>query len=293
MPLCYTYARASHRQYQVDTDSVPDQNVRTLELYERNIKPLGVAFGKAVEDLGRSAYKTPFHRRPGGNYLVEHLEPGDHLVIDKVDRIWRSLKDFTRLYEWFKTRMVTVHFVNLQGVQVSSDTPMGEFTLSLFVMVAQLESAIKSERNSAVVQMRRAEGKPHNNQAPLGMRVVFKMTKKGKEPFLEWDEQQRGTMAAIVHMRDVEKLPLEEISCRLCEQLAKAKGVPFSREWVAPRPFNIKKVQKWYQTEKAYRAIEASGVTSAPEMFKETIKQSDLEKKRKAERLAKKTRFLA
>lgn len=292
MPVCYTYARASHRQKQVDTESVPDQNVRTFELYERTIKPLGIEFSKAVEDRGQSAYKLPFHRRPGGKYLVDNLQPGDHLVIDKVDRIWRSLKDFAKLYEWFQRRMVTVHFVSLQGVTVSSDTPMGKFTLGLFVLVAEMESAIKSERNAAVVQMRRAEGKPHS-AAPIGMRVVKKQTRKGLERFLEWDPQQRGTMAEIVRMRDELRLEWDEISLQICERIAKHNGVPFSREWVAPRPFTPERAKRWYDKELQYRAIEAAGHAKASDAFREHTRLTDIEKQRRAEKQAKRAKFTA
>lgn len=196
MAKCYTYARASSYQQVTDGESIPHQNKRTYELYETKLKPEGIDFGGVVEDPAVSAFKTPFDKRPGGKYLVEVLRPGDHVVFDKVDRIWRSLTDFIRLRDWFKRRMVAIHIVNMQGMTVSSDSSMGDFVLQLFVMIAELESQIKSERNTLAARMLRDEGRPATF-APLGLKPV----KRNGKNYLDWDVPVMRSMKKCHELR--------------------------------------------------------------------------------------------
>lgn len=288
MPKCYLYARASSNEQVSDGDSIPHQNRRTLEYYEREIKPRGVEFGLCVEDPGVSAYKKPFDRRPGGKQLITMMEPGDHIVIDKVDRVWRSLSDFVRLLEYFKRRMISFHFVNLQGMAVSSDSAMGEFMLGMLVMVAQLESAIKSERNTVAAIERRKEGRPIG-QTPFGMKIVTKQTQHGPRKFLEWDEIQMGVMYRIASLREAGKSN-GEIADILQRQFADLTGKAFRKSFVCKREWTDRQVRDIYRRFIRYRDSGVLEMDAAA--ASEKISNMQMERK-KAKLLARAKRSLS
>ena len=54
--------------------------------------------------------------RIAGKQLMSIIQPGDHFIIDKVDRLWRSNEDFVDVMRMFKEKGVTLHICNLMGV---------------------------------------------------------------------------------------------------------------------------------------------------------------------------------
>ena len=280
LPKCYTYARASDESQVIADNSIPHQNKRTYPFYQQHIAPKGVEFGGAVEDPAVSAYKVPFDKRPGGKLLIERLRPGDHVVFDKVDRVWRSLKDFLRLVEWFNARQITVHFVDMQGMSISTDSPMGRFTLQLLVMVAELESGIKSERNRISAHMRRSEGRPVGH-APIGMKIVKVRTKSGTRKVLQWDEDALGTMAEIERLRDEEGMGWEAMGEHLSEQCGLKAGQAWKKTWVFGRPFTAEICRAWYHRWKQYKQLRENGITDETAVSEEVKRQAEEAKKRK------------
>lgn len=100
--------------------------------------------------------------RPELNRLLKICRRGDCIVVWKMDRLGRSLKDV----------LITIEDMNAKGIQVKSLTepidttsPMGTLIMQILIAVAQMERSLISERTKAGMQRRKEQGqkfgKPH------------------------------------------------------------------------------------------------------------------------------------
>lgn len=266
-PIAYGYARVSHINSLNKGDSLPSQQQRIQTYYDTQLKGEGVEWGGVRNDgTNISAYRVMFSVRPAGRELMALLKPGDHLILDKVDRIWRSLPDFIRLMEKLDNLGVTVHIVNFLGSSIRNNTSMGEFTLKLFVLMAELESAIKAERIQEAIAVARRKGQRTGVAIPAGCRV-----KKHPHPSiagkkiskLHWCEKQRTIMAEIVRLIDEEDLEWHAALPRIEEFIAKIeKRKP--RETKKQERNLIDKYRRMYRNEVAYRYLKIRDPSDIP-----------------------------
>lgn len=95
-------------------------------------------------------------KRPKLEMLLDALRPGDVLVVWRLDRLGRSLKDLLGLMESFKKQ--GVQFVSLQE-NIDTTNAMGELVFHLFASIAQFERQLISERTKAGIKAARARGR--------------------------------------------------------------------------------------------------------------------------------------
>jgi DNA invertase Pin-like site-specific DNA recombinase len=94
--------------------------------------------------------------RPQLTILFSKLRKGDSVVVWKLDRLGRSLKDLIELITKMKNLGVT--FVSIQdGIDTSTAT--GRFTFNIFASLAEFEREIISERTKAGLAAARARGR--------------------------------------------------------------------------------------------------------------------------------------
>ena len=93
--------------------------------------------------------------RPELQKMLNQLRKGDQVVVWKLDRIGRSIKDLIALVEDFKNR--GVDFISLHN-QIDTSTPTGRFTFNLFAALAELEREIIIERTRAGLQAAKERG---------------------------------------------------------------------------------------------------------------------------------------
>lgn len=94
--------------------------------------------------------------RPQLTVLFSKLRKGDSVVVWKLDRLGRSLKDLIDLITKMKNLGVT--FVSIQdGIDTSTAT--GRFTFNIFASLAEFEREIISERTKAGLAAARARGR--------------------------------------------------------------------------------------------------------------------------------------
>lgn len=77
--------------------------------------------------------------------LLAILSDGDVLCVTRIDRLARSMHDFSRITHDLKKRGVGVR-VLLQGIDTSVSGPVGELTMNLLASFAEFETAIRRER---------------------------------------------------------------------------------------------------------------------------------------------------
>lgn len=82
--------------------------------------------------------------RDGLKEMVSYLRPGDVVVVYKIDRIFRSLKNLVELVDYFNRSKV--HFKSLSEPEFNTTTSNGKFLLQIFGAVAEFERNLISER---------------------------------------------------------------------------------------------------------------------------------------------------
>jgi DNA invertase Pin-like site-specific DNA recombinase len=108
--------------------------------------------------------------RPGFQQLFKDIEAGeiDAVVVYKIDRLSRSLRDFGRLMETFERREVS--FVSVTQ-QFNTGSSMGKLTLNILMSFAEFEREVISERTRDKVAGARRRGKWTGGTVILGFRL--------------------------------------------------------------------------------------------------------------------------
>lgn len=99
----------------------------------------------------------PAAERPGFAKLLERIEPGDVLVVTKLDRLGRNAMDVRATIERLAALGVRVHCLALGGVDLTS--PAGRMTMQVLCAVAEFERDLLIERTTAGLARAKAEGK--------------------------------------------------------------------------------------------------------------------------------------
>lgn len=118
------YGRVSSRGQQRDGNSLDDQKRKLLEA------------GCAEEDIVLEAYTGTKMDRPGFTKVIESLEPGDTLVVTKLDRFARTASDGVNMIKSLMERGIAVHVLNMGLVE---DTPTGRLILNILLAFAEFE----------------------------------------------------------------------------------------------------------------------------------------------------------
>ncbi|MFN0019604.1 MAG: recombinase family protein, partial [Pirellulaceae bacterium] len=105
--------------------------------------------------------------RPALQRLLTDIEAGeiDTIIVYKVDRLSRSLLDFTKMMEVFDRHQVS--FVSVTQ-QLNTTTSMGRLTLNVLLSFAQFEREIISERTRDKMSAARRKGKYVGGAPVLG-----------------------------------------------------------------------------------------------------------------------------
>jgi len=105
--------------------------------------------------------------RPGVKQLLTDIEAGkvDCVVVFKVDRLSRSLIDFSKMMELFEKRGVC--FVSVTQ-QFNTNSSLGRLTLNILLSFAQFEREIISERTRDKQVAARKKGKWTGGHILLG-----------------------------------------------------------------------------------------------------------------------------
>lgn len=94
--------------------------------------------------------------KPQFEKLIEYARSGDTIVVYRLDRLGRNVKQLIELSEKLKEREI-----NIKSLSESLDTssPMGKMFFQLIAMFAELERNIVIERTNAGLSSARARGR--------------------------------------------------------------------------------------------------------------------------------------
>ncbi len=149
--MIYGYARVS----------TEDQN---LDLQLDALKKAGCE--EIYKDVGVSAVAKS---RKGLDALFQALQEGDTLIIWKMDRAFRSLRQALDVLETFEKRRI--EFRSLTD-QIDTTTPMGKCMYQVRNAFAELERSLISERTKAGMEAARSRGKHIGRPRALSARDI-------------------------------------------------------------------------------------------------------------------------
>lgn len=118
------YGRVSSRGQQRDGNSLEDQKKKLL------------AAGCAEEDIVLEAFTGTTMNRPGFTKVLESLEPGDTLVVTKLDRFARTASEGVEVVKELLGKGIAVHVLNMGLVE---DTATGRLILTIMLAFAEFE----------------------------------------------------------------------------------------------------------------------------------------------------------
>lgn len=165
---CAIYTRKS-------TDEGLDIDFNTLDAQREACE----AYITSQRAEGWRAVQTPYNdggysggnmERPGLQALLADIKGGkvDIVVVYKIDRLTRSLMDFSKLVEVFDAHGVT--FVSVTQ-SFNTTTSMGRLTLNVLLSFAQFEREVSAERIRDKIAASKKKGMWMGGNPPLGYKV--------------------------------------------------------------------------------------------------------------------------
>jgi DNA invertase Pin-like site-specific DNA recombinase len=88
--------------------------------------------------------------------LIEFADDGDLVVITKLDRLARSMRDFCNIVEALKNKGCGIRVLATKGLD--SDSPTGKLILDILASVAEFERELLRERQRAGIDAAKAKG---------------------------------------------------------------------------------------------------------------------------------------
>lgn len=166
--MCAIYTRKS-------TDERLDMEFNTLDAqreacdaYIISQKSEGwIASAEQYDDGGFSGGSL---ERPALKRLLDDIESGqiNVIVVYKIDRLTRSLTDFSKMVEVFDEYGVT--FVSITQ-SFNTTTSMGRLTLNVLLSFAQFEREVSGERIRDKIAASKAKGMWQGGRPPLGFDI--------------------------------------------------------------------------------------------------------------------------
>ncbi len=172
------YVRVS-TAHQIDKDSLPFQRSELIN-YSKYV--LGIDDYEIFEDAGYSAKNT---ERPKYQEMMARIRKKEftHLIVWKIDRISRNLRDFTEMYDELKECGTT--FIS-KNEQFDTSSAMGEAMLKIILVFAELERKLTGERVYSIMLSRAEKGLWNGATVPLG----YKWSSEKKFPVIDEEEAE-------------------------------------------------------------------------------------------------------
>ena len=96
-----------------------------------------------MENIFRDSYTGTKMDRPGFTRLMTILQPGDKLIVTKLDRFARTAVEGGQIVQQLHERGITIHILNMG---IADNTPMGKLMVTMLLAFAEFERDMIVER---------------------------------------------------------------------------------------------------------------------------------------------------
>jgi DNA invertase Pin-like site-specific DNA recombinase len=132
--------------------------------------------------------------RPGLNAALDMARAGDTLIVWRLDRLGRSLKDLLQLIETLKERSIGLY--SLQE-SINTTTSSGQLVFHLFGALAEFERNLVRERTHAGLNAARARGRKGGRPKALDL--------KKRQLAVKLYNDRQHSIDEICHMMGISK----------------------------------------------------------------------------------------
>ena len=135
--------------------------------------------------------------RPELEKLLEHIRPGDTIIITDLTRLSRSTKDLFKLVEQIESKGANIK--SLKDIWMDTTTPQGKLMFTIFSGISQFERDLISQRTKEGLKSARARGKSSGRP---------KLERKNVELAVKMYSSEDYTIREIVNATKVSKSSL-------------------------------------------------------------------------------------
>ena len=148
----FGYCRVSTNQQVTEGHSLPDQKSRISGTCQAHGLPAPTDF---FIDPGISG-TVSLQKREAGGRLLAQVRQGDHIIVTRGDRIFRSARNALEIAERLRDDGVELHLMDMGGPVLNSS--VSRLVFGILMMVANMESERIGERVASVKDHLRKQG---------------------------------------------------------------------------------------------------------------------------------------
>ncbi len=128
---------------------------QVLDLQKDSLIKAGVDPKYIYEDLA-SGRKDD---RPGLKACIKALQPGNTLVVWKLDRLGRDMKHLVSLIDELNKKQISFKVLTNAGAEIDTTTANGKLIFGIFAALSEFERELIRERTQAGLAAARARGR--------------------------------------------------------------------------------------------------------------------------------------
>ena len=208
----------------VSTDKQTEKGV-SLEAQTEKIRALAVVHGFELIEVVQDGESAKSLHRPGMQRVLEMVRRREvgAVIIAKLDRLTRSVKDLCELLELFEHRQVALISV---AESLDTSSAAGRLVINIMAAVSQWEREAIGERTRDALQHKRGQGERVGNIA-----FGYRLSADGKH--LEPDAGEQAVLGEIRRLRG-SGVSLRRIAATLNSRLLRTRrGTAWRLEHVA------------------------------------------------------------
>ena len=155
-----------------------------VSTHEQNLDAQLDALNKRCENVFTDKISSRADERPGLQKCLDYLRSGDVLVVVKLDRLARSLKELIQMVETLSKRGIQI---NSLDDNIDTTTPQGKFFFHVFGAVAEFERDLIRQRTMAGLAAARARGRSGGRPRKMNREkteTVSTLLKSGIDPLI-------------------------------------------------------------------------------------------------------------
>jgi DNA invertase Pin-like site-specific DNA recombinase len=149
----FGYCRVSTNAQATEGHSLPDQKSRIAGYCQAHGLPAPTEF---FVDPGISG-TVSLQRREAGARMLSEVRKGDHIIVTRGDRLFRSAKNALEIAEMLQEEGVELHLMDMGGPVLHSS--VSRLVFGILMMVANMESERIGERVASVKDHLRKQGR--------------------------------------------------------------------------------------------------------------------------------------
>ena len=213
-------------------------------------------------DRGRWISEAPYYKRPRFKWVLDKLDPGDCLIVWRLDRIDRNPFRLAKALRSLVNRQARVYVLDFQRMELNIHGPGGEVFVKLMSTIADMFRSQRREAVKRALHWRKESGLPYNRYPPLGRKRIVHNGRKMDA----WDERQCALIRQIKAPYDAGESMAEIGRDFYAQRLKTASGVLWAKPYGRKRKLNVNRLcraYRWY-TDLLAQGQDLLGIPAVP-----------------------------